>query len=811
MPGANNKKKAIQQQLQRREAEWAVNVDYLEAMIQEENLEGINLSYESLSQQKLQLDKLCDDLFKFNLTQNELKEIMERSAERSLVILKWKKYGKDHSREITTDSDSHLPEQQRRAQPHQTNTQNDESSTTLKPYYNRQKTYNLRGRSKTENRTDKVPTISDSENKKQKQSSRSPQHGQKYDDDRKQSNQLIMSATHSDTTSLEGGDSDNKDSNIQCNPNSYIEFPLRNFGYSQKQRRTDSKTNFTQIRERTLQLNDESTECTSSKMIASFPNNNGDHHIRAEQGKSNGDEDSTKSRETIEVNYKEQNVGPIAIRRDVGTTTSNDKPNIYKYAKRKQRIHQSDVSAESDCSSNQTFDTNNPDQRKTLKKTQPHQQQSRQNLHPFNRKQSSNEITPSHRINQQTTDNDSNYLQSTDDESDDHQQIDNIRLSSNTTHYELQSKRQGGRKRERKIDKIHDVNLASTNTQFQETQGQGSSNIDVHVQNQEQQFLQSIDFYQDANKINRSNQSNDRELSRKPVNNLIPETNNNLCNFNLNAQDQRLPNYINRTGQQPDRQFQHTQTTENPFLPRQAQQQPVTSSINLPKTQLKSFSGDPLRWHDWFSFFKATIHDNVTLTDAQRMTYLQNALTDSAKDSIIGYSYNGEFYYEAMQELQKRFGKPQHVTAAYLDKLEHWPRPTINNPESFVSFAAFLRQLVQTFILHNFTSDLQSSAVLKIAKDKLAPTMIIRWNEYVLRQAIVQPNLIHFKDWIDNYAEACEDLSTSQRPTNQENSSSRRSNRLFQQQSNKRCPLCGYSHNLGKCNQFLNKDINERQ
>ena len=145
-----------------------------------------------------------------------------------------------------------------------------------------------------------------------------------------------------------------------------------------------------------------------------------------------------------------------------------------------------------------------------------------------------------------------------------------------------------------------------------------------------------------------------------------------------------------------------------------------------------------------------------------------------------------------MQELQKRFGKPQHDTAAYLDKLEHWPRPTINNPESFVSFAAFPSQLVQTFILHNFTSDLQSSAVLKIAKDKLAPAMITRWNEYVLRQAIVQPNLIHFKDWIDNYAEACEDLPTSQRPTNQENSSSRRSNRLFQQQSNKRCPLCHY-------------------
>ena len=94
------------------------------------------MSYESLSQQKLQLDKLSDDLFKYNLTQNELKEIMEKSAERSLVILKWKKYRKDHSREVTIDSDSHLPERQKRAQPQQNNSQNDEPSTTHKPYYN---------------------------------------------------------------------------------------------------------------------------------------------------------------------------------------------------------------------------------------------------------------------------------------------------------------------------------------------------------------------------------------------------------------------------------------------------------------------------------------------------------------------------------------------------------------------------------------------------------------------------------------------------------------------------------------------------
>ena len=63
MPSANNKKKTVQQQLQRREAEWKFNVDNLEEMIPEEYLENINLSHECLSQQNLQLDQLCDDFY----------------------------------------------------------------------------------------------------------------------------------------------------------------------------------------------------------------------------------------------------------------------------------------------------------------------------------------------------------------------------------------------------------------------------------------------------------------------------------------------------------------------------------------------------------------------------------------------------------------------------------------------------------------------------------------------------------------------------------------------------------------------------
>ena len=74
-------------------------------------------------------------------------------------------------------------------------------------------------------------------------------------------------------------------------------------------------------------------------------------------------------------------------------------------------------------------------------------------------------------------------------------------------------------------------------------------------------------------------------------------------------------------------------------------------NINLPKTQLKTYNGDPLKCHEWYCYFKSTIHDNVSFSDAQKITYLQNALTDRAKESVFGYSYNGEFYHDAITEL----------------------------------------------------------------------------------------------------------------------------------------------------------------
>ena len=174
------------------------------------------------------------------------------------------------------------------------------------------------------------------------------------------------------------------------------------------------------------------------------------------------------------------------------------------------------------------------------------------------------------------------------------------------------------------------------------------------------------------------------------------------------------------------------------------------NTLSLPKISIDNFTGGSLKWQQCISFFKATIHNNSGLSDAQTMTNFQNFVTHKLTDFIGGFSYNADYYHEVITELTSEFGKPQLIVAAHLDELEKCPKPRLDEPNTFVSFSYFLKRLVRAFWLHNFEDDLKSSAVLRTARDDLNATMIIRRSQQTRSQALLQPNFTHFAEWIDS-------------------------------------------------------------
>ena len=107
------------------------------------------------------------------------------------------------------------------------------------------------------------------------------------------------------------------------------------------------------------------------------------------------------------------------------------------------------------------------------------------------------------------------------------------------------------------------------------------------------------------------------------------------------------------------------------------------SCSSLPKLQLKKFDGDPLQWPDWSSMFKSIVHD-ADLSLNGKMQHLQNSVVGRAKSAIEGYGYSGDSYYEALKELEARFGKPSLVVKVTLDRLRKTSRMKNDRPHELM-------------------------------------------------------------------------------------------------------------------------------
>ena len=65
------------------------------------------------------------------------------------------------------------------------------------------------------------------------------------------------------------------------------------------------------------------------------------------------------------------------------------------------------------------------------------------------------------------------------------------------------------------------------------------------------------------------------------------------------------------------------------------------------------------------------------------------------------------------------FGVPSIVVNAFINQLETWPPNNGYNKQNFVSFVSFLKPLEQAFDYLGFKADLQSTILMKKAKEKI--------------------------------------------------------------------------------------------
>ncbi|KAI5633584.1 hypothetical protein NE865_13686 [Phthorimaea operculella] len=138
----------------------------------------------------------------------------------------------------------------------------------------------------------------------------------------------------------------------------------------------------------------------------------------------------------------------------------------------------------------------------------------------------------------------------------------------------------------------------------------------------------------------------------------------------------------------------------------------------LPVLELVSFNGDPSTWPLFFQNFKEMIHENGSLTDAERIQYLISKLSGSALSITAGVLPVASNYKIIWNLLVEKYQDPRLLASQYFDKVLNFKAlttPSAQNLELFLEqFCASVTALKQSEI-----TDLSDYMLLHIALNKL--------------------------------------------------------------------------------------------
>ena len=95
----------------------------------------------------------------------------------------------------------------------------------------------------------------------------------------------------------------------------------------------------------------------------------------------------------------------------------------------------------------------------------------------------------------------------------------------------------------------------------------------------------------------------------------------------------------------------------------------MVDQVRLPRIELPTFDGAFEDWQNFIEQFNSVVHNNPTLSDSVRFSYLLSLLRGDAKDCVEGLKLTSSDYKTARDLLQDRFGSPKKAIRRHMEAL----------------------------------------------------------------------------------------------------------------------------------------------
>lgn len=167
-------------------------------------------------------------------------------------------------------------------------------------------------------------------------------------------------------------------------------------------------------------------------------------------------------------------------------------------------------------------------------------------------------------------------------------------------------------------------------------------------------------------------------------------------------------------------------STEPPTVPVSVNHLALNTRTRLPKLGLPRFKGDVTKWTLFWDSFNLAIHQNTHISKVDKFNYLNLLLEGPAASSMQGLTFSESNYDSAIELLKERFGKPQQIIAAHMDKLLKIQACTSEQPTD-------LRQVYDKINIHvrgltslGVNSEQYGSLLIPVIMTKISNDMRLR-------------------------------------------------------------------------------------
>ncbi|XP_023221566.1 uncharacterized protein LOC111623278 [Centruroides sculpturatus] len=254
--------------------------------------------------------------------------------------------------------------------------------------------------------------------------------------------------------------------------------------------------------------------------------------------------------------------------------------------------------------------------------------------------------------------------------------------------------------------------------------------------------------------------------------------------------------------------------TSTQALPRQSnasfEGQANSASIKLPKIELPTFDGDYLEWIKFKDLFSAIVHNNATLTNAQKLHYLKSVLKGEAEQLLHFIEVSEGNYTESWKILQDRYENERQIINSHFKALFQQPRARTDS-------ASEIKRLLDTTVKH-----VRALAVLKLPTDHwdhiLVYTLSNKLDDETRKQWELKattttfPTFNELKQFLEQRYRALEiSVSNMWKQRTQQNIGKLSNTLKAHSVTVLSCPVCKEAHHVFYCPAFQKQNVKTRK